>query len=57
MLTSNDAVQAIQCETNVINSTISDISSFPIAVRSFRKAEIHSKYQSVKNEQQPLSIM
>ena len=57
MLTSNDAVQAIQCETNVINSTISDISSFPIAVRSFRKAGIHSNYQSVKNEQQPLSIM
>lgn len=57
MLTSNDAAEDIQRETNVINSTTSDISSSPIAVRSFRKAEIHSDYQSVKDGQQPVSIM
>ena len=57
MLTSNDAVEDIQCEINVINSTIFDIPSSPLAVRSFRKAKIHSNYQSVKDGQQPVSIM
>ncbi len=57
MLTSNDAVEDIQCETTVISSILIDMSSSPRAVHSFRKAKFQSSYQSVQAGQQPVNIM